>query len=82
MDVVVIPIGNLGWVRIPETVLEQCRIEQEVILNVKDDKVVIKPIRNEPRKGWKESFKKMAENKDDKLIIDDVIDSYLEEWEW
>jgi len=34
-------------------------------------KVVIKPIRNEPRKCLDESFKKMAENKDDKLIIDD-----------
>lgn len=34
-----------------------------------------------PREGWKEDFKKMNENNDDKLLISDSLD-LEKEWEW
>lgn len=34
-----------------------------------------------PRKEWEEAFKKMHENGDDQLLIDDVLeDENLDEW--
>ena len=37
-----------------------------------------------PRKNWEEEFKKMRENEDDKMLIDDNVDLENEdgEWEW
>lgn len=35
-----------------------------------------------PRKNWKQYFKKMKENKEDQLIIDDKIGLNTENWEW
>ncbi len=39
---------------------------------------ILKP----PRKGWEEDFKRMHENGDDELLIEDIFeDENLEEWE-
>ncbi len=64
----VVPIGNSKGIRIPKTILEQCHIEKEVILEVENDNIVIKPVKKEVRKNWAQSFKRMKENKDDKLL--------------
>ncbi len=78
----IVPIGNSKGIRIPKTILEQCHIKKEVVLEVEDDSIIIKPVKREPRKNWEQCFKKMKENKDDKLIIDDKIDLDVVEWEW
>ena len=42
--------------------------------------MILKP-KNSPRKGWEKSFKKMNENGDDQLLINDVFeDESFEEW--
>lgn len=78
----IVPIGNSKGIRIPKTILEQCHIKKEVVLEVEDDSIIIKPVKRETRKNWEQCFKKMKENKDDKLIIDDKIDLDVVEWEW
>lgn len=67
----VIPMGNSKGIRIPKVILEQCRIEKEVILEVVDNSIIIKPVKKKPRENWKQYFRKMKENKEDQLIIDD-----------
>ena len=43
-------------------------------------KTELKP-KHEARSGWEEDFKKMHENGDDKLLINDLFDDEnLEEW--
>ncbi|PKP56636.1 MAG: AbrB/MazE/SpoVT family DNA-binding domain-containing protein [Candidatus Altiarchaeales archaeon HGW-Altiarchaeales-2] len=68
MKAVVVPIGNSRGIRIPKTILEQCHIEQEVTLNVKDDSVIIKPIKKETSKNRSASFKKNPVEDMDGLI--------------
>ena len=82
MKVSIVPIGNSKGIRIPKTILEQCHIRKSVILEVKGGGIVIKPVKEEPRKGWDQEFEGMHENKDDQLIIDDNIDLDMEGWEW
>lgn len=82
MKVAIIPIGNSKGIRIPKVVLEQCHIKKEVNMEVKDESIIIRPFKEEPRKNWAEVFKKMHENGDDKLLIDDSIDFDMETWEW
>jgi len=82
MKVSIVPIGNSKGIRIPKTILEQCHIRKTVFLEVKGGGIVIKPVKEEPRKGWDQDFERMYENKDDQLIIDDNIDLDMEDWEW
>jgi len=81
----IIKIGNSRGIRIPKAVFEQIGIAEEVELEVKDNALVIRPIQN-PRQGWDEAFRKMAENGDDKLLDGEYLanqSSWDEtEWEW
>lgn len=82
MKATIVPIGNSKGIRIPKTILKQCHIEKDIDLEIEGDKIIIKPIRKELRKNWDRTFRKMKENKDDRLIIDDKIDLDMVDWEW
>jgi antitoxin MazE len=77
----IIQIGNSKGIRIPNQILKEMNIENQVelIINDKKDEIIIKPL-HKAREGWSDSFKKMKTASDDKLIIDDSLD--LNEWEW
>ncbi|HKM93470.1 MAG TPA: AbrB/MazE/SpoVT family DNA-binding domain-containing protein [Prolixibacteraceae bacterium] len=81
MEVSVIKIGNSKGIRLSKTLLEKYGIQDTVELILEKEHIVIKPL-SQPRKDWEEAFKKMAENDDDKLLINDVFeDENIEEWE-
>lgn len=82
MKVAIVPIGNSQGIRIPKLILEQCHIEKGVELETQGSSIIIKPLKEIPRKDWEGDFKKMSENKDDHLIIDDSIDLNTGDWEW
>ena len=80
----IVRIGNSQGIRIPKVVLEQTRLHGEVDLEVKDDKIIISPIKK-PRQDWDRQFKLMAERGDDKLLDSEVVSLTSfdeEEWEW
>ena len=80
MEVSVIKIGNSKGIRLPKTLLEKYNIHDTVEVILEKGQIVIKPL-SRPRKGWEKAFKKMAENGDDRLLINDVFDDEnLEEW--
>jgi antitoxin MazE len=82
MKAAIVPIGNSKGIKIPKAILERCHIEKEVVLEVEDDNIIIKPVKKEPRENWAQFFKKMKERKEDKLIIDDKINLDMAGWEW
>ncbi len=80
----VIKIGNSQGLRIPKTVLEQTGIVDAVEIEVEKNRIVIRPAEN-VREGWEEAFKAMAENRDDRLLIEDEPIEHSwddEEWTW
>jgi len=80
----IVRIGNSQGIRIPKVVLEQTRLHGEVDLEVKEDKIIISPVKK-PRQDWDRQFKLMAARGDDKLIDSEVVSltSFdAEEWEW
>jgi len=84
MRATIVRIGNSQGIRIPKVVLEQTRLHGEVDLEVKDEKIIISPIRK-PRQDWDRQFKLMAERGDDKLLDSEVVSLTSfdeEEWEW
>jgi antitoxin MazE len=80
MEVSVIKIGNSKGIRLSKTLLDKYNIQDTVEVILEKGQIVIKPL-SRPRKGWEKAFKKMAENGDDRLLINDVFeDENLEEW--
>ncbi len=77
----IVPIGNSKGIRIPNNIIKELGIENQIELCVdeKESQIILKPVRK-PREEWDRAFKTMAEKHDDDLIIADSID--LDAWEW
>ena len=80
MEASIIKIGNSKGLRLSKTILEKYNIKDKVELILEKGQIIIKPITS-PRKNWEKEFKKMNENGDDKLLMNDVFEEEnLEEW--
>lgn len=80
MEASIIKIGNSKGLRLSKTILEKYNIQDKVELVLEKEQIILKPI-SSPRKDWEKEFKKMVENGDDKLLMNDVFgDENLEEW--
>ena len=80
MKTKIIQIGNSKGLRLSKTILEKYEINEAVDLILRKDYIELRPIKN-PREGWADAFKKMHENGDDELLIDDLFqDEQLDEW--
>lgn len=80
MKTSIIKIGNSKGLRLSKTILEKYDLKDQVELILEEDQIIIRPI-DAPRKGWGEKFRKMAENEDDQLLMNDVFeDEDFEEW--
>jgi antitoxin MazE len=80
MDISVIPIGNSKGIRLSKTLLEKYNITDKVELILEKGYIILKP-KSEPRTGWEKAFKKMHENGDDNLLMNDIFeDENFEEW--
>lgn len=80
MKVSIIQIGNSKGLRLSKTILKRYNIRDEVELILQEGQIVLRPL-DAPRKGWAEAFKSMAENGDDRLLMDDVFDDEdIESW--
>jgi antitoxin MazE len=79
----IIEIGNSYGIRIPKSLLKQCGLKGTVIVTVRDGNIILSPDDN-PRAGWEESFKSMAQAGDDQLLDADIIEHTFDkdEWEW
>ena len=80
----IIKIGNSQGIRIPKWLLEQLGFQEEVELEIEQDKLVIRSSQK-VREGWDLEFRRMAERKEDYLIDGDIQPTTKwdeEEWEW
>lgn len=80
MELSIINIGNSKGIRLSKTILEKYSINDKIELILEKEYIVLKP-KKAPRKNWEKAFKKMHENGDDQLLMDDVFDDEnFEEW--
>lgn len=80
----VIKIGNSQGLRIPKPLLLQTGIMDDVEIEVENNQIIIRPVKN-AREGWDKAFKMMGENGDDELLLGekDISHSWDEEdWQW
>lgn len=84
MRVRIVKIGNSQGIRIPKPLLEQTGIMDDVELEVEQNQIIIRPVSN-PRSGWDDAFKAMADSGDDIIMdkADNISHSWDEdEWQW
>jgi len=79
MKTSVIRIGNSRGIRIPKTLLEQCRLKDSVELEVQNDELIVRPVAK-ARAGWEEAFRQMKRHGDDMLL--DLPPSRWDQTEW
>ncbi len=80
MEVSIIKIGNSKGFRLSKTILERYNITDKIELIFEKGQIILRPI-SKPRKGWDKAFKKMHENGDDQLLMNDVFeDENFDEW--
>lgn len=80
----IIKIGNSKGVRIPKPILAQTGIKDDVEIEINKNQIIIRPV-SDLRNGWDAAFRTMAENGDDKLLIENENVSHSwdeEEWQW
>lgn len=84
MKIQLIKIGNSQGIRIPKPLIQQCDLQDEVLIDVVDRKIIISSPEI-PRADWDHLFREMHENHDDVLLIGDSVslNSWDDsEWEW
>jgi antitoxin MazE len=82
MKAEIIRIGNSRGIRIPKALLEQCGLENEVELEVKDKTLIVSSPK-QARQGWDQAFATAAgQGKDVPLDAHTSTKFDEEEWEW
>ena len=81
MKAKLVPIGNSKGIRIPKTVLDQCRFSKEVELEVRGNSLLVKPLKA-TREGWAKAFEQMHVNGDDHLSVTDSSTSSWDSKQW
>lgn len=84
MKTQLIKIGNSKGIRIPKTMVEQCKLNGELNIVVRENEIVIKADENN-RLGWDEAFKKAASLKENSMVDEDgmnLADWDQKEWKW
>jgi antitoxin MazE len=82
MKAEIIRIGNSRGIRIPKAILEQCGLENEVELEVKDNTLIVSSP-SKARQGWSDAFAAGAgQGKDIPLDAHTGTKWDEKEWEW
>ena len=68
MEVAIRKMGNSQGVLIPKPILAQVGLEGTVDLQVRDGVIESRAVRRNPREGWAEDARRLAEQGDDALV--------------
>jgi len=82
MLISVVPIGNSKGIRLPKTIIDQLNVSDKLDLEVENQQMILTPVHSTARKDWIESFQKMHQNENDRLLIEDFNEKKAFEWEW
>jgi antitoxin MazE len=75
-------IGNSKGIIIPKAMIEQCGLKNLVDLEIKDNRLVISPSQDNPRKGWEAAIIAARGSEEDELLMEDYLEHGWDEEEW
>ncbi len=68
MEVAIRKMGNSQGVLIPKPILAQVGLQGTADLQVRDGVIEIRAVRRNPREGWADDARRVAEQSDDALV--------------
>ena len=75
-------VGNSRGVRIPKPLIEEARLEDEVVISVRDRSLIITSVES-PRFGWAEAARLLRSRGEDRPSEPDTPTRFdQEEWQW
>jgi antitoxin MazE len=80
MDLKVVPIGNSRGVRLPKSVLNKYAITDTVVLEEREDGILLRSKQNE-RLSWEETYKEMTREREDWSDLDVTLADGLKDGE-
>ena len=80
MDLKVVPIGNSRGVRLPKSVLNKYAITETVVLEEREDGILLRSKQDE-RLSWEETYKEMAREREDWSDLDVTLADDLKDGE-
>jgi len=75
-------IGNSVGIIISQKILDQVAVKKEVNLSVKDSKIIIEAVKENPRENWEEMLLKAKSLEDNDFLEDFDNDFDKSEWTW
>lgn len=75
-------IGNSRGVVIPKAILEQVGFDDQADLVIEGDRLVLSKPKKNPREGWAEDSKGIAEAGEDGLVLGDFMNDADKDWVW
>lgn len=84
MKAKIIKIGNSKGIRLPNELIKEYQLDEEVILELREDCIVLKPITKDPRANWEELYKNAVNeiNQEEKDLMNFSNKFDEEEWTW
>jgi antitoxin MazE len=74
-------IGNSKGLRLPKAVVEACGLENDVLLEARRGRLIVKPAAA-PRRDWDQRFQRVRARPGDALIETPPSSWDRTEWEW
>jgi antitoxin MazE len=82
MEVAIRKMGNSQGVLIPKPILAQLGLEGTADLQVRDGVIEIRPVRRNPREGWAEDARRLAEQGGEALVWPDFANEADNQLVW
>jgi len=70
MDIKLIQVGNSKGIRLPKKLISKYKLDTGISLIEKDDGILIKPQTEDEKLSWEDTYKSMAEEKEDWKDLD------------
>jgi antitoxin MazE len=75
-------LGNSQGVLIPKPLLQQVGLEDQAEMRIEGDALVLRKPKTEPRAGWAEECRALAEAGDDALVLPEFANEADAELTW
>ena len=65
MNIKLIQVGNSKGIRLPKKLISKYKLDTGISIIEKDDGILIKPLIEDDKLSWEQTYKSMAEEKED-----------------
>lgn len=65
MNVKLIQVGNSKGLRLPKKLVKKYKLDVGIVLEEREEGILIKPIKKDQKLSWEETYRSMAKEKED-----------------